>query len=167
MGGMPTCPRGSAHDGPDAAELIGPQPQTRKVHWFGAHQATSLVEDTTVHRRIGLQVLTVGRHDEVQVASNVARFVDVLVLVTEWECGTEKEQQNFEGKLVLKLEGVGSKSEGVRAYLETKDGKYNLYRKGTYEIGDPYFKQFENKNVIVFGELQKGTFIMVEKIEVK
>jgi hypothetical protein len=83
------------------------------------------------------------------------------------ECGTEQEQQNFEGKLVLKLEGVGSKSEGVRAYLETKDGKYKLYRKGTYAIGDPYFKQFENKNVIVFGELQKGTFIMVEKIEIK
>ena len=83
------------------------------------------------------------------------------------ECGTEQEQQNFEGKLVLKLEGVGSKSEGVRAYLETKDGKYKLYRKGTYGIGDPYFKQFENKNVIVFGELQKGTFIMVEKIEIK
>lgn len=83
------------------------------------------------------------------------------------ECGTEQEQQNFEGKLVLKLEGVGSKSEGARAYLETKDGKYKLYRKGTYEIGDPYFKQFENKNVIVFGELQKGTFIMVEKIEIK
>ena len=50
------------------------------------------------------------------------------------ECGTEQEQQNFEGKLVLKLEGVDSKSEGVRAYLETKDGKYKLYRKGTFKI---------------------------------
>jgi len=66
--------------------------------------------------------------------------------------------------LFIKLENVGSKSEGMQAYLQTENGTYILYRKGFLSINDSFFKPFNGKNVSVSGELQKDKYIMVKDV---
>lgn len=92
------------------------------------------------------------------------------------ECGQKQESTNangIQGILKYILVGEGSKSEGYKAYLElpqytnkttNEPKRYKLYRKGVYEINDDYFKKFNNKEVVVEGEVQKGDTIMVKNI---
>jgi len=75
------------------------------------------------------------------------------------------DESKIKGKLKYDMQGSGSKSEGYVAYLELPDeSKYKLYRKGVYEINDEYFKEFNNKEVVVDGEIQKN-FILVKNIK--
>lgn len=87
------------------------------------------------------------------------------------ECGIKQEtnknigKKYFNGKLSIEPIGAGSKSEGLRAYLEDSGKKYILYKKGEYEGNVSYFEPFKGKNVSVSGELQKDKYIMVKDIQ--
>jgi len=84
------------------------------------------------------------------------------------QCGTKQQENNdsvIKGILKYVMSGMGSKSEGYRAYLElpqytnkttNEPKRYQLYRKNHFEIGDDYFKKFNNKEVVVDGEIQKA-----------
>ena len=52
----------------------------------------------------------------------------------------------YKGHIEYKLAGQGSKSEGFMTYLITPSGEsYRLYRKGTFDINDSFFKQFDQQ----------------------
>jgi hypothetical protein len=70
-------------NGRNAAELVGPQPQTWLVLRFMSQETACLIPHLAVHRRIGFQVSVVLGHDEVQVSSHVADLVNRLVFVAE------------------------------------------------------------------------------------
>ena len=54
----------------------------------------------------------------------------------------------YKGHIEYKLAGQGSKSEGFMTYLITPSGEsYRLYRKGTFDINDSFFKQFDQQHV--------------------
>lgn len=72
----------------------------------------------------------------------------------------------YTGHIEYKLAGQGSKSEGFMAYLITPAGvSYRLYRKGTFEINDSFFKQFDLQEVEVNGELENTGFICVASVK--
>lgn len=88
-------------------------------------------------------------------------------------CGERQEMDQqpnnkkyFNGILTIHPFGVGSKSEGLRAYLEYSGKNYILYRKGEYEGNVSFFEPYKDKKVSIFGELQKDKFIMVKNIKV-
>lgn len=90
------------------------------------------------------------------------------------ECGERQEmdqqpntnEKYFNGRLTIQSFAVGSKSEGLRAYLEYSGKNYILYRKGEYEGNVSFFEPYKDKKVSIFGELQKDKFIMVKNIQV-
>ena len=62
----------------------------------------------------------------------------------------------YAGHIEYKLTGQESKSEGFTATLITPDGtSYRLYRKGAFELNDSFFKQFDQQEVEVNGELEE------------
>lgn len=66
----------------------------------------------------------------------------------------------YKGHIEYKLAGQGSKSEGFMTYLITPSGEsYRLYRKGTFDINDSFFKQFDQQEVEINGELENTGFI--------
>ena len=66
----------------------------------------------------------------------------------------------YKGHIEYKLAGQGSKSEGFMTYLITPSGEsYRLYRKGTFYINDSFFKQFDQQEVEINGELENTGFI--------
>ena len=66
----------------------------------------------------------------------------------------------YVGHIEYKLAGQGSKSEGFMTYLITPSGEsYRLYRKGTFDINDSFFKQFDQQEVEINGELENTGFI--------
>lgn len=66
----------------------------------------------------------------------------------------------YTGHIEYKLAGHGSKSEGFMTYLITPSGEsYRLYRKGTFDINDSFFKQFDQQEVEINGELENTGFI--------
>lgn len=66
----------------------------------------------------------------------------------------------YTGHIEYKLAGQGSKSEGFMTYLITPSGEsYRLYRKGTFDINDSFFKQFDQQEVEINGELENTGFI--------
>ncbi|WP_289074245.1 hypothetical protein [uncultured Bacteroides sp.] len=66
----------------------------------------------------------------------------------------------YKGHIEYKLAGQGSKSEGFMTYLNTPSGEsYRLYRKGTFDINDSFFKQFDQQEVEINGELENTGFI--------
>ncbi len=72
----------------------------------------------------------------------------------------------FKGTVILKLADEGSKSEGLRAFLEAEDGTvYQLYRPQVYPIGDDFFTPFGQKRVEVTGEVENGSFLAVETMQ--
>lgn len=72
----------------------------------------------------------------------------------------------YTGHIEYKLTGKESKSEGFAANLITSDGmSYRLYRKGAFEINDNFFKQFDQQEVEVNGELEDTGFICVASVK--
>ena len=66
----------------------------------------------------------------------------------------------YKGHIEYKLAGQGSKSEGFMTYLITPSAEsYRLYRKGTFDINDSFFKQFDQQEVEINGELENTGFI--------
>lgn len=72
----------------------------------------------------------------------------------------------YTGHIEYKLSGQGSKSEGFMTYLITPSGEsYRLYRKGTFDINDSFFKQFDQQEVEVNGELEDTGFICTTSVK--
>ncbi len=72
----------------------------------------------------------------------------------------------YTGHIEYKLAGHGSKSEGFMTYLITPSGEsYRLYRKGTFDINDNFFKQFDQQEVEVNGELEDTGFICTTSVK--
>ena len=72
----------------------------------------------------------------------------------------------YKGHIEYKLAGQGSKSEGFMTYLITPSGEsYRLYRKGTFDINDNFFKQFDQQEVEVNGELEDTGFICTTSVK--
>lgn len=72
----------------------------------------------------------------------------------------------YTGHIEYKLAGQGSKSEGFMTYLITPSGEsYRLYRKGTFDINDSFFKQFDQQEVEVNGELEDTGFICTTSVK--
>lgn len=72
----------------------------------------------------------------------------------------------YTGHIEYKLAGQGSKSEGFMTYLITPSGEsYRLYRKGTFDINDNFFKQFDQQEVEVNGELEDTGFICTTSVK--
>lgn len=72
----------------------------------------------------------------------------------------------YTGHIEYKLSGQESKSEGFMAYLITPAGtSYRLYRKGAFEINDSFFKQFDQQEVEVNGEMENTGFICVTSVK--
>ena len=72
----------------------------------------------------------------------------------------------YTGHIEYKLAGQGSKSEGFVTYLITQAGtSYKLYRKGAFEINDDFFKQFDQQEVEINGELENTGFICVTSVK--
>lgn len=70
------------------------------------------------------------------------------------------------GHIEYKLAGQKSKSEGFMACLITPAGEsYRLYRKGAFDINDGFFKQFDQQEVEVNGELENTGFICVTSVK--
>ena len=61
----------------------------------------------------------------------------------------------YTGHIEYKLTGQESKSEGFTTCLINSAGtSYRLYRKGAFEINDSFFKQFDQQEVEINGELE-------------
>ena len=72
----------------------------------------------------------------------------------------------YKGHIEYKLVGQKSKSEGFVANLITStETSYRLYRKGVFEINDNFFKQFDQQEVEINGELEDSGFICVTSIK--
>lgn len=72
----------------------------------------------------------------------------------------------YAGHIEYKLTGQESKSEGFTATLITPGGtSYRLYRKGAFELNDSFFKQFDQQEVEVNGELEDTGFICVSSVQ--
>ena len=72
----------------------------------------------------------------------------------------------YVGHIEYKLLGQKSKSEGFVANLITStETSYRLYRKGVFEINDNFFKQFDQQEVEINGELEDSGFICVTSIK--
>lgn len=64
---------------------------------------------------------------------------------------------------------VGSKSEGDYACFVLPAGEeYRLYREGIYPADDDYFKEFNDKEVVVVGTVEERThYICVQSVVCK
>lgn len=71
----------------------------------------------------------------------------------------------YTGHIEYKLTGQESKSEGFTTCLINSAGtSYKLYRKGAFEINDDFFKQFDQQEVEINGELENTGFICVASV---
>ncbi len=71
----------------------------------------------------------------------------------------------YTGHIEYKLTGQESKSEGFTTCLINSAGtSYRLYRKGAFEINDSFFKQFDQQEVEINGELENTGFICVASV---
>lgn len=68
------------------------------------------------------------------------------------------------GIIEIRLQNIGSKSEGNYVYLLSEDFEYELFRKGASNCNDDYFTEFNNKNVIVEGEAVREKWIAIHSI---
>lgn len=83
-----------------------------------------------------------------------------------WQRNIEIPIMTFQGVLLLKKLYEESKSEGIYAFLQTEDDTlYQLYRPDIYPADDALFFSFENQNVEIVGELERGEFIAVQSIK--
>ncbi len=74
--------------------------------------------------------------------------------------------KEYKGKIVLRIENIGAKSEGRYAYLEsTDDRSIQLCREGAYPVNDSYFEPFEDKEVMISGEESHGWLIVKTIVE--
>lgn len=71
----------------------------------------------------------------------------------------------IKGRILLEHMNIGTKSEGVYAFLETWQGeRYRLYRPDAYPVDDPYFPPFADTCVSVLGDVEDGNYIAVQSI---
>jgi hypothetical protein len=70
-------------NGCNAAELVGPQPQTGLVLRFMPQETTRSISHLAVHRGVGFQVRLILGHDEVQVSADIAHLISGLGFVTK------------------------------------------------------------------------------------
>lgn len=73
----------------------------------------------------------------------------------------------YEGKVEIREEGKGSKSEGRYAHLMSDDKDYILYRDNTLVVNDTFFEPFEGRQVRVIGQAQERVhYLQVDNIEI-
>ena len=73
-----------------------------------------------------------------------------------------------EGKITIRLQNQGTKSEGLYALLMDSEGKsWILYRENHYPAGDEFFTPFDGHKVSVEGEQEIEKYICVENITIK
>lgn len=74
--------------------------------------------------------------------------------------------EEIRGKVIVSNKNQGSKSEGETAVLHTANGKkYTLYRSGMLPTNDPFLTAFDNKEIIVKGDIEENTgHICVEAV---
>ena len=72
--------------------------------------------------------------------------------------------EEYKGKIVLREENPGTKSEGYCAYLECIEGQsIQLCRNGQYPVNDPYFEPYDGVEVTISGSESHG-WLIVETI---
>jgi hypothetical protein len=73
----------------------------------------------------------------------------------------------MEGTVELREVRVGSKSDGVYAWLRRpgEEADLCLYRPGEYPADDPGLVPLAGRTVCVEGEVQPGGWLMVDKID--
>lgn len=71
--------------------------------------------------------------------------------------------KEYKGKIELRIENVGTKSEGCYAYLEHAEGELQLCREGQYPVNDPYFEPYKGAEVVISGTESHG-WLIVETI---
>ena len=71
-----------------------------------------------------------------------------------------------EGKLTIRLQNQGTKSEGLYALLMDSEGKsWILYRENHYPAGDEFFTPFDGHQVSVEGEQEIEKYSCVDEIK--
>lgn len=72
---------------------------------------------------------------------------------------------NFKGTVKVNTISVGSKSDGRYCYLKCDDdSEYKLCRDGIVDMNDELLLAFEDKNVVINGEIS-GKWIVVDTIK--
>ncbi len=72
--------------------------------------------------------------------------------------------KEYKGKIDLRIENVGAKSEGCYAFLECTEGEsLQLCREGQYPVNDPYFEPYNGAEVVISGTESHG-WLIVETI---
>ncbi len=77
---------------------------------------------------------------------------------------SENNKDTFKGKVEKLTVMEGSKSERTTHVLKTSQGEFPIRLKTSNPFYDPYFEQFEGKDVKVEG-VKKTSYLQVKKIE--
>ncbi len=74
--------------------------------------------------------------------------------------------EQFRGKIEVRLQNEGSKSEGYYAFLVDAEGggDVKLSREGAYPAGDPFFAELDGREVVLTGEMSHG-WLVVQSID--
>lgn len=69
--------------------------------------------------------------------------------------------EQYQGIILIRLQNVGSKSEGRYAYLVRDDdmSTVKLCREGVPPVDDPYFAPFDRQEAVVTGRMSHGWLI--------
>ena len=69
--------------------------------------------------------------------------------------------EQYQGIILIRLQNVGSKSEGRYAYLVRDDdmSAVKLCREGVPPVDDPYFAPFDRQEAVVTGHMSHGWLI--------
>jgi hypothetical protein len=73
------------------------------------------------------------------------------------------ENEKYKGTVVKKIIKAGSKSEKTTHVLKTNSGEYAIRLKTSHLLYDPYFEQFEGKEVAIEGK-KKISYLQVKNI---
>ena len=75
--------------------------------------------------------------------------------------------EQYQGIILVRLQNVGSKSEGNYAYLVRDDdmSAVKLCREEQPPFNDPFFVQFDKQEVSVAGHMSHG-WLIVEAVEI-
>ncbi len=79
------------------------------------------------------------------------------------------DMEELTGMVHIRRMAVGSKSEGDYARFVLPSGEeYTLYREGVYPANDDCFKEFDDKEVVIVGNMEeRAHYICVQSIVCK
>lgn len=72
--------------------------------------------------------------------------------------------ERYEGVILIRLQNVGSKSEGRYAFLVRDDDMsvLKLCREGVPPADDPFFESYDRREVVVTGRMSHGWLVASE-----